>query len=750
MNRSTTLYIAVATLVLGSGTSFFAFVQPALTEQAKLKTQKAGLESQKTSLTVQVKDLEGKAANAAMLDIAFFDLRTSQNQRRELETKTVQTLASLTEIFNDNKIRVQELAPTGETVGLNKPVPSAAPSGGSPAPGESPAPGTAAVATPVPGTPTTPPPISLTHKAFKLKVRGEYANLVKAMNEIQGLPKAISVSQYNLQLLDKGQDTPAAPAPGEQKAPGESPTALEMGFHVSITFLMAGGSPVAAPSPGAVPVGQAPAPVTDLLSFAEWILGGAAHAAVDAAPLPQTPAVAVAPAAQPAVVPATARYRLNGVVAENGGLRLVTAGGTPPYTLVGITRNKAVLELSNTSLAPGVTASAAPGGAIVDVRVVANKPGVVRVVVETDGSKRLLAQLDRAERLRLVPAAWNAPVARVASAHQPIAQSKPAAQRHAAAPAGGLTRVEGVSVDGDEIVIQTSGGAPRFTTLGGTKTRLDVQLEHAGVKPAVGRVFPVGAHGIKQVRAVLYKNRPMTTRLAIDTDGSVRLTAYAGADGKLRIRAAGTGAKPVAAPVAAKPAAQAPKPAAVAAAPGAPTATPTPMAVPVAKKPVAKPNQPAPKASTFPESAANIADGPHLQRSLSSSYAFPIERERVTGRSNPFKVLPNRAKPKPVADVPVPPQPIGQVPSLPMPGMGVVNAPPAVPKAPAAPAKTYAVTAVIMGGGQPPVAAIKVDGKTHMVGLNDTLPGNARVKSIHADHVVLTSFNQDIRVGLKK
>lgn len=751
MNRSTTLYIAVATLVLGSGTSFFAFVQPALTEQAKLKTQKAGLEAQKTSLSVQVKDLEGKAANAAMLDIAFFDLRTSQNQRRELETKTVQTLASLTEIFNDHKIRVQELAPTGETVGLNKPVPSAAPSGGSPAPGESPAPGApgaAAVATPAPGTPTTPPPISLTHKAFKLKVRGEYANLVKAMNEIQGLPKAISVSQYNLQLLDKGQDTPAAPAPGEQKAP-ESPTALEMGFHVSITFLMAGGSPVAAPSPGAVPVGQAP--VTDLLSFAEWILGGAAHAAVDAAPLPQTPAVAVAPAAQPAVVPATARYRLNGVVAENGGLRLVTGGGTPPYTLVGITRNKAVLELSNTSLAPGATASAAPGGAIVDVRVVATKPGVVRVVVETDGSKRLLAQLDRAERLRLVPAAWNAPVARVASAqapHQPAAQPKPAA------PAAGLTRVEGVTVEGDEIVIQTSGGAPRFSTLGGTKTRLDVQLDHAGVKPAIGRVFPVGAHGIKQVRAVLYKNRPMTTRLAIDTDGTVRLTAYAGADGKLRIRVAGTGAKPVAAPVAAKPvtkpAAQAPKPAAVAAAPGAPKATPTPMAVPVAKKPLAKPNQPAPKASSFPEGPANIADGPHLQRSLSSSYAFPIERERVTGRSNPFKVLPNRAKPKPVVDVPAPPQPIGQVPSLPMPGMGVVNTPPAVPRVPAAPAKSYAVTAVIMGGGQPPVAAIKVDGKTHLVGLNDTLPGNARVKSIHADHVVLTSFNQDIRVGLKK
>ncbi|MFN3431353.1 MAG: type II secretion system protein N, partial [Candidatus Sericytochromatia bacterium] len=247
---------------------------------------------------------------------------------------------------------------------------------------------------------------------------------------------------------------------------------------------------------------------------------------------------------------------------------------------------------------------------------------------------------------------------------------------------------------------------------------------------------------------------------AIDTDGTVRLTAYLGADGQLRVRAAATGAKPVAAPVAAKPAAkpavQAPKPAAVAAAPNAPKATPTPMAVPAAKKPLAKPNQPAaaPKAGAFPESATNMGDGPHLQRSLSSSYAFPIERERVTGRSNPFKVLPNRAKPKPVTDVPgrvpTPPQAIGQVPSLPTPGMGAANTPPAVPRVPAASAKSYTVTAVVMGGGQPPVAAIKVDGKTHLVGLNDTLPGNARVKSIHADHVVLTSFNQDIRVGLKK
>lgn len=741
MNRSTTLYIAIATLVLGSGTSFFAFVQPALTEQAKLKAQKAGLETQKASLQAQVKDLEGKATSAAMLDIAFFDLRVSLNQRRELETKTVQTLASLTEIFNDHKIRVQELTPTGETQGLNKPVPSAAPSG-SPAPGATPAaPGTAPAAAAPGAAPAgaagTPSPIQLTHKTFKLKVRGEYSDMVKALNEIQGLPRAISVNQYDLQLLDKAADT-TKPAQPDQKGRVETVTALEMGFQVSITFLMAGGTP---PQPApAAPVGALPS-ADGLQAFVTWLLGGEARAAEQVGAVPHALPSVAAPQA------ATAKYRLNGVSIRNGAVHLQTSGGTPPYSLVGLTRNKAVLELSNTAIAPGAEREAAGAGAIRGLSVLSPKPGVVRVVVETDGSKRLKTTLDRYERLQLVTAPWNeAPRA---------ADKRPAAV--AARPAGALTRLQDVTFEDGELLVHTSGPAPRFESLGGTKTRLVIELTHAGIK-APGKLFPVQAGGIAQVRAVLYKNKPMITRLVVDTDGSVRLTPYQGADGRLRVRVApfaaaqATGVKPR--PIAEKPA----KPAQAAIAPNspaakaaAPTATPTPMAKPAAK--VAKAEKPAPRASNFPESDAPGTEGPHLQRSLNSSYAFPIERERTTGRANPFKVLPNRAKPKPVVDangVPVPPaMPMGRPPVLPAPG-AVGQAPVALPALPAAPAKAYALSAVVIGGAQPPVAAIKVDGKTHLVGLNETLPGNARVKSIKADHVVLSTGNQEIRIGLKK
>ena len=41
MTRSTTLYIALATLLLGSGASGLLVVKPALEQQDKLKTQKA-------------------------------------------------------------------------------------------------------------------------------------------------------------------------------------------------------------------------------------------------------------------------------------------------------------------------------------------------------------------------------------------------------------------------------------------------------------------------------------------------------------------------------------------------------------------------------------------------------------------------------------------------------------------------------------------------------------------------------------
>lgn len=570
-----------------------------------------------------------------------------------------------------------------------------------------------------------PPPISLTHKAFKLKVRGEYADLVKAMAEIQGLPKAISINQYDLQLLEKKAEAAAAPQP-DKDGHVESPTALEMGFQVSITFLMAGGTPPqpATPAPGTIGV---IAPTTGLDAFVTWLLGGEARAVEQ---------VGAVPHALPSLPAAGAtKYRLTGLSLQNGQLKLATTGGTPPYTLVGLTRTKAVLELANTAIAPGAEIEAQGPGTIRMARAASDKPGVVRIVVETDGSARLKAALDGYERLHVVTAPWQEPARATAPA-----QPKRTAAQAPAKSAASRTRVQDVKFENGELVVYTSGPAPRFEMLGGTKTRLVIELDNT-VITAPGKVFPVKAAGIEQVRVVLYKNNPVTTRVVVDTNGTVKLDPYQGADGRLRVRMAASGA-PAAAAKASKPV----KAAAVA--PNTPKATPTPMAVPGQAAKV--PAKPKPKASSFPESDMKGADGPHLQRSLTSSYAFPIERERTTGRANPFKVLPSRNQPKPAAETPGA-LPVGQPPVLPVPGG--LSAPPALPGAPGAPAataKTYALSAVIMGGGQPPVAAIQVDGKTHMVGLNDTLPGNARVKSIQGDHVVLAAGNQELRIGLKK
>jgi hypothetical protein len=732
MNRSTTLYITLAALVLGAGASGLAFVKPALDEQGKLKATKSQLTSTNQGLDAQVRDLESKLNGQAMDSISYFDLRAEMDKPRAMETRTVETLASLTEIFNDNRIRVTAMEPKGETTGMNKPVPSVAPSGAPDAASPSPSPDPAAAG--------AAPAISLTHKAYKFTVRGEYAHLVKALSEIQGLPRAISVNQYDLRLLNKG-DAPRSPA--AQGAAGESATLLELSFDMSVTFLMNGGQPpMAAPGQPATP---APAKGADaaLMQLAIWLCPPAAAAET----------VAVAPAAKAAPAAPVGRYRLEGVSVEAGELRLRTAGGTPPYTLVGITRTRAILELTDTTLGAGAGVAPAGAGGIRAVSVVASKPGVVRVVVDTDGQHRLKPQLDSRERLRLVPVAWNAkPPAAPAAAIAP--KAAPAARPAAEA---GLTRLQDVALDGDELVVRTTGPAPHFTVLGGTAKRLVVELPGTGIK-APGRAFPVKAAGVEQVRVVLYKNRPIVTRLVVDTDGSVRITAHQAADGTLRLRLNRTGQAAAAKPPVAKAkppvvAASLPVPPKAAVAPNkppaAPKATPTPMAVPAAKKPAAP--------VAFPEDKQSLqGDGPRLQRSLSSSYAFPIERDRVTGRSNPFKVLPNTRKPKAQAPAApglvAPPTPIGQAPMLPPPGGAHAPTPPSIPQppAPAAPTRTYSLSAVILGGGQPPVAAIRVDGKTHLVGLNDSLPGNARVKSIQPDHVVLTSFNQDIRIGLKK
>jgi hypothetical protein len=56
----------------------------------------------------------------------------------------------------------------------------------------------------------------------------------------------------------------------------------------------------------------------------------------------------------------------------------------------------------------------------------------------------------------------------------------------------------------------------------------------------------------------------------------------------------------------------------------------------------------------------------------------------------------------------------------------------------------------MVGGGAPPMALITIDGKAYTVGLNESLPGNARVTAIRVDHVILTADGRTIRLDLKR
>ena len=56
----------------------------------------------------------------------------------------------------------------------------------------------------------------------------------------------------------------------------------------------------------------------------------------------------------------------------------------------------------------------------------------------------------------------------------------------------------------------------------------------------------------------------------------------------------------------------------------------------------------------------------------------------------------------------------------------------------------------MIGGGAPPQALISVGGHSLMVGLNQALPGNVKVKSIQTDYVILSADGRTIRLNLKR
>jgi hypothetical protein len=219
--------IVVAGFLVGGGAGWWLFVAPPLKVREERTRQRAGEQGIQRELAAKLGRLEAARKNQGLARIAYFDLRNSPNPGRAMEAKTVETLAGLTTIFQDQHLEIQALTPAGETVGLNKPVPTPVPTT---APGASPSPGVAA--TPTPAVSATPEPIRLTHKVFRVILRGEYDDIVRALNEIQALPQAISVNQYTVKLVTEPGGPGATPPPG-----AASPSQLELAFQLTISFV---------------------------------------------------------------------------------------------------------------------------------------------------------------------------------------------------------------------------------------------------------------------------------------------------------------------------------------------------------------------------------------------------------------------------------------------------------------------------------------------------------------------------------
>ncbi|HEY9724148.1 MAG TPA: hypothetical protein V6D47_19255 [Oscillatoriaceae cyanobacterium] len=556
MKRSTAVFVAIATLLLGSGFSGLTFVKPALDQQGKLTAQKRQLTQTQLQLKEQVDALQTKLKGMAMDSIAYFDLRNSPDRDRAVEAKTVETLNSLNEIFNDDHLRVVELDPDNTAAPAPTPTPSGAPSAKA-NPGASPSPGA----------------IDLTRRSFDIEVHGEYSNVVSAITAIQALPKAISIDGYEVHLIH---DPLQPEAGGDGTKPADSPTALALTFQVTITYLMSGGPPEPSPSPNghlsALPAHWAGQAI-------EWVFGEPADAAV---------ASATAATGGPC--------RFVGVAFEHGHLAVRTLPGVPRYDL--------------------------------------------------------------------------------------------------ASGKGGMT-----------------------LTLQGT------HLEHPGVSYAINQ------GGIKKVTASAVNGQ---VRLQIETDGHVKLVAHEDASHHLELAAASAAASPAEA--------------------ASNAARPTPSALPrfVQKLPperrspgaARRPELRLAKITEAPAASANLPETLHLQRSLTSRYAFPIDRAHSTGRLNPFKPLIALREPPVKLSLPKP-VPIPPLPKVPGNGSDDVSAA-------SAGGAAYVLEAVLIGSGEPPMAVIAVNGATYDVGLNRALPGNARVKAIDADRVVLSTPSGDLPLPLKK
>ena len=127
MDRKTVLAVAVLALVLGAGGAGLAVVKPAMEKRDQLRAEQMRLVAERTTLGGEVRVLEGQLHGMAMSTISYFDVSVETDPLRTVEAKTVETLKSLTEIFNDHNIKVQSLEPKGETTGANKPIPTPKP-----------------------------------------------------------------------------------------------------------------------------------------------------------------------------------------------------------------------------------------------------------------------------------------------------------------------------------------------------------------------------------------------------------------------------------------------------------------------------------------------------------------------------------------------------------------------------------------------------------------------------------------------